>query len=134
VRLLDEEKRPAAHIHQFQTLIVQVKTRRIGKPTLGHLAVGIGFSDDVQVFETTTKMSGLDPILFSGEQIIELAIPSIPIQGVNFLVRVRVGDENAMREIHRMTYGPFVIESDHPEISMMWMPHSWKVIQPFGGI
>ncbi len=128
VRLLDEERMPAARIHQFQALIIQIKTRRIGKPTPGHLAVGIGFSDDVQVFETTTKMSGLDPILFSGEQIIELVIPSIPVQGVNYRVRVRVGDENAMREIHRMTYGPFVIESDHPEISIMWTPHSWKVM------
>ncbi len=127
VRLLDEEKKSMAHIHQFQTIVVQVKTRRIGPPIKGHLAVGFGFSDDVQVFETTTKMSGLDPILFSGEQTIELVIPSIPILGGNYLVRVRVGDEHAMREIDRMTHGPFVIESDHPEIGMMWMPHSWNV-------
>ena len=127
VRLLDEGKNPVAHIHQFQTITVQVKTRRVGKPIMGHLAVGFGFSDEVQVFETTTKMSGLDPILFSGEQTIELVIPSIPILGGNYLVRVRVGDEHAMREIDRMTHGPFVIESDHPEIGMMWMPHSWNV-------
>jgi len=126
VRLLDEKNEPVVHIRQFQTLIVQVKTRRVGKPILGHLAVGIGFPDEVQIFETTTKMSGLEPIVFSGEQVIELKIPSIPILGGNYLVRVRVGDEHAMREIHRMTYGPFLIESDHPEIGMMWMPHSWN--------
>jgi lipopolysaccharide transport system ATP-binding protein len=127
VRLLDEEKKTMTHIRQFQTITVQVKTRRVGQPIKGHLAVGFGFSDDDQVFETTTKMSGLDPILFSGEQTIELVIPSIPILGGNYLVRIRVGDEHAMREIDRMTHGPFVIESDHPEIGMMWMPHSWNV-------
>jgi lipopolysaccharide transport system ATP-binding protein len=127
LRLLDEEKNPVAHIRQFQTLVVQVKTRRNGKPILGHLAVGIGFPDEVQIFETTTKMSGMDPVVFSGEQVIELVLPSIPILGGNYLVRVRVGDEHAMREIHRMTYGPFLIESDHPEIGMMWMPHSWHI-------
>ena len=126
VHLLDEENKSMTHIHQFQTLVVQVKTRRVGPPIKGHLAVGFGFSDDVQVFETTTKMSGMDPIIFSGEQTIELVIPSIPILGGNYRIRVRVGDEHAMREIDRMTHGPFVIESDHPEIGMMWMPHSWK--------
>ena len=128
VSLLDEDKNPVVHMHQFQTVIVQVKTRRVGDPTLGHLAIGFGFSDDDQVFETTTKMSGLDPIVFSGEQTIELIIPSIPILGDHYRVRVRVGDEHAMREIHRMNYGPFLIESDHPEIGKMWMPHSWHVL------
>ena len=126
VCILDEDRKSMAHIHQFQTIIVQVQTRRVGPPVMGHLAIGFGFSDDTQLFETTTKMSGLDPIVFSGEQTIELVIPSIPILGGNYLVRVRVGDEHAMREIDRMTHGPFVIDSEHPEIGMMWMPHSWK--------
>lgn len=127
VRLLDEEKKSMAHIHQFQTVIVQVKTRRVGAPLRGHLAIGLGFADGVQVFETTTKMSGLEPILFSGQQTIELVIPSIPILGGNYLVRVRVGDEYALRTIHQMNHGPIDIESEHPEIGMTWMPHSWNI-------
>ena len=127
VRLLDEEKKSVVNIRQFETVVVQIKTRRVGEPIMGHLAVGIGFSDDTQLFETTTKMSGLDPILFSGEQTIELVIPTIPILGGNYLIRVRVGDEHAMREIDRMTHGPFMIESDHPEIGMLWMRHSWNL-------
>ncbi len=127
VRLLDEKKEPVADIHQFQMLIVQVKTKRIGPPIRGHLAVGFGFTDGSQVFETTTKMSGLDPILFFGEQEVELIIPSIPILGGNYVVRARVGDEYALRTIHQMSLDPFVIESEHPEIGMMWMAHSWKI-------
>jgi lipopolysaccharide transport system ATP-binding protein len=127
VRLLDDEKKSTTHIHQFQTITVQVKTRRVGKPILGHMAIGFGFSDTTQVFETTTKMSGLDPIVFSGKQTIEFVIPSIPILGGNYRVRVRVGDEHAIREIDRMTHGPFLIESDHPEMGRVWIPHSWNV-------
>jgi lipopolysaccharide transport system ATP-binding protein len=127
VRLLDKEKVPMAHIHQFESVVVQVKTRRLGEPVKGHLAIGFGFSDGTQFFETTTKMSGLDAILFSGEQIIELSIPSIPILGGNYVVRVRVGDEHALRTVHQMSHGPIVIESEHPEMGMTWIPHDWNV-------
>lgn len=127
VRLLGKEKEPMAHIHQFEAVVVQVKTQRLGEPVKGHLAIGFGFSDGKQVFETTTKMSGLEPILFSGEQIIELTIPSIPILGGNYVVRVRVGDEHALRTVHQMSHGPIVIESEHPEMGMTWIPHAWNV-------
>ncbi|MCF8127561.1 MAG: ABC transporter ATP-binding protein [Deltaproteobacteria bacterium] len=127
VRLLDEDRKSMAHIHQFQTLVVQVQTRRVGPPVMGHLAIGFGFEDDTQVFETTTKMSGLAPILFSGEQLIELTIPSIPLLGGNYMIRVRAGDEHALRTIYQMNYGPLIIESEHPEIGITWIPHSWKV-------
>ena len=127
VRLLNENKEPVGDIHQFQAVIVQVKTKRNGPPIRGHLAVGFGFTDGAQVFETTTKMSGMDPILFSGEQTVELIIPSIPILGGNYVVRARVGDEYALRTIHQMSLDPFVIQSEHPEIGMVWIPHSWKI-------
>ena len=127
VCLLDEKKEPLSHIHQFQTVIVQVKTKRNGSPIRGHLAVGFGFTDGSQVFETTTKMSGMDPILFAGEQLVELVIPSIPILGGNIVVRARVGDEYALRTIHQMSLEPFVIQSEHPEIGMVWIAHSWKI-------
>lgn len=127
VCLLNEDKEPMDHLHQFETVVVQVKTRRVGDPLKGHLAIGFGFTDGTQVFETTTKMSGLAPILFSGEQVIELTIPSIPILGGDYLVRVRAGDEHALRTIHQINHGPLIIESEHPEIGITWIPHSWKV-------
>jgi len=127
VCLLNEKKESVAHLHQFETVIVQVKTRRVGAPMKGHLAISLGFAGGAQVFETTSKMSGLAPILFSGEQTIEMVIPSIPILGGNYRVKARVGDEHAIREIHEMSYGPFVIESEHSDMGMMWMPHSWNV-------
>ena len=127
VRLLDENKEPVGDIHQFQAVIVQVKTKRKGPPMRGHLAVGFGFTDGSQIFETTTKMSGMDPILFAGEQEVELIIPAIPILGGSYVVRARVGDEYALRTIHQMSLEPFVIESEHPEIGMVWIAHSWKI-------
>ncbi len=127
VSLLNKDRNQVTRIQQFESIIVQVKTRRFGPAIKGHLAIGFGFSDDTQLFETTTKMSGLDPILFSGEQLIEMTIPSIPILGRNFTVRARVGDEHALRTVHQATRGPLDIESEHPEIGMTWFPHSWNI-------
>ena len=128
VSLLNQKRKPMERIHQFETIMVQIKTKRVGKPIKGHLAVGFGFSDGTEVFVTTTKLSGLDPILFFEKQIIELIIPSIPIMGRNYLVKVRVGDEYALRTIDQRTHTPVTIESEHPEIGMTWIPHSWNVL------
>ena len=90
--------------------------------------LGFGLNDEQQIFETTTKLSGLDQILFTGEQETELVIPSIPIQGGNYWVKVRVGDEYAIRVIDQMTVGPFLIRGEHPEIGVVWIPHQWRTL------
>lgn len=125
VCVLDEKKRPLHHIKQFDTVVIQVKTRRSGPPFKGHMAIGIGQADTEPLFETTTKISGVKPIEFVGEQITELLIPSIPIGG-NYRAKVRVGDEYAIRKIYEMRSKPFLIESDRPEIGTVWMEHHWR--------
>jgi ABC-type polysaccharide/polyol phosphate transport system ATPase subunit len=127
VRIVDENRRPLQQVRQFQSIVIQVKTRRNGLPLKGHLAVGIGQSDAEPVFETTTKISGMNPIEFSGEQVTELVIPSIPVQGGNFRARAKVGDQFAIRPFYEMSSEPFLIESDRPEIGMLWMEHQWRL-------
>jgi hypothetical protein len=126
VRLLDEEGRTLERVKQFQTVIIQVKTRRTGPPLKGHLAVGLGQPDGQQIFETTTKISGLGPVEFAGEQVTELVFPSIPILGGHYQARAKVGDEHALRAIDELKSAPFLIESDHPELGIMWMQHYWR--------
>ena len=126
VRLKNGKGEEIDMIQQFESVIIEVRTKRPGPPIRGHLAVGFGFTNGKQVFETTTKMSGLAPILFCGTQITELSVPSIPILGGNYVIRARLGDEHALRTIDQMSVGPFVISSDHPEIGITWMAHSWK--------
>ena len=126
VRLLDEEGRTLEQVRQFQTVIIRVKTRRKGPPFKGHLAVGLGQPDGKEIFETTTKISGLGPVEFVGEQITELVIPSMPILSGHYLARVKVGDEHALRAIDELKSAPFLIESDHPELGIMWMKHYWR--------
>ena len=127
VRLKNEKGETLDTVRQFESVTIEVKTKRTGSPVRGHLAVGFGFTSGKQVFATTTKMSGLAPILFFDRQITELRIPSIPILGGNYVVKAWVGDEHALRLIDQKSVGPFVISSDHPEIGMMWMAHSWKM-------
>lgn len=126
IGLLDEEGNPLDRAVQFGPLIIQVSTRRAGPPFKGHLAVGILQPGGEPVFETTTKMDDQPPISFSERQMVELRIPSLPIQG-RYEVRARVGDEHGLRLIDERMGAPFVIESDRPEIGVLWMAHEWRI-------
>ena len=127
VNIVDEDRKPLRRVRQFETIIIQVKTRRSGPPIKGHLAVGIGRSDTDPVFETTTKISGINSIEFAGEQITELVLPAIPVQGGNYRARAKVGDEFAVRPFYEMSSEPLLIESDRPEIGMLWLEHQWRL-------
>ncbi|MDZ7698203.1 MAG: ABC transporter ATP-binding protein [Deltaproteobacteria bacterium] len=129
VSILDENRRPLCDIDQFQNVIIQIKTQRNGHPLKGHLAVSIGQSEDQPIFETTTKICGMEPIEFLGDRITELFIPSIPIQGGKYRVRAKVGDEFALRSIDEMRSEPFLIKSNRPEIGMLWMEHHWRLTE-----
>jgi len=130
VSVLDEKRRPIEYVEQFQTVVLQVKTRCIGPPIKGHLGLGFGSSEEQQVFETTTKISGAGPIEFSGEQITELILPSLPIVGGRYRARAVVGDENGLRLIDKMSSEPFLIKSDRPEMGMFWLDHHWRLPPP----
>ena len=127
VDIVDENRKPLHRVRQFQTLVIRVKTRRTGPPLKGHLSVGIGRPDTDPLFETTTKISGINPIEFAGEQVTELEIPAIPVQGGNYRARAKVGDEFALRSFYEMSSEPFLIQSHRPEIGMLWLEHRWRL-------
>jgi len=126
IRLVDDKERRFESIEQFQTVVVQIKTVCTGSPMKGHLSIEVGRSDRQSVFGTTTKISGLKPIEFAGEQITELVIPSIPILGAGYRAIVSIGDEHALRLIHQVSSAPFTIESKRPEFGVVWIKHHWR--------
>ncbi len=126
VGLVDDKGVTLENLEQFQSVVFQVRTSRLGPPIKGHLAIGINQLDGQCVFGNTTKLSGLEPLEFNGNQIFEFCIPSIPIIGGYYKVVVIVGDEHALRAIHEMSSKPFMIQSDRPEIGMLWMEHHWR--------
>ena len=126
VSVLDDRGKPLEHVEQFQSVVFRVKTRRVGPPLKGHLSVGFEQLDGTNIFETTTKISGLQPIEFVNEQITELAIPSIPVVRGRYRAKAKVGDEHAIRLIDERGSNPFVIVSGRPEMGLFWMKHSWR--------
>jgi ABC-type polysaccharide/polyol phosphate transport system ATPase subunit len=126
MRLLDDKGGLLEYVKQFQPVVFQIRTRRIGPPLKGHLSVGFERPDGQVVFGTTTKISGLKPVEFAGEQVMELVIPSIPLVGGSYRVKAIVGDQHALRPIHKLSSAPFLVESDHPEIGMLWIEHHWR--------
>ncbi len=95
-------------------------------PLKGHLSILFERPDGQVVFGTTTKISGLKPVEFAGEQVMELVIPSIPLVGASYRAKVVVGDQHALRLIHELSSAPLLVESDHPEIGMLWIEHHWR--------
>ena len=129
IRLLDDKGRPLEYVKQFQPVVFQIRTRCTGSPLKGHLSIGFERPDGQVVFGTTTKISGLKPVEFVGEQVMELVIPSIPLVGGSYRVKAIVGDQHALRPIHELSSVPFQIESDHPEIGMLWIEHHWRFLE-----
>jgi hypothetical protein len=123
----DEKGMRLDHIRQFQTVVLQVKTRRPGPPLKGHLGFGLERPDGQLVFGATTKKSGMNPFEFTGKQALELVIPSIPLLGGSYRVRAVVSDQYTLRAIHEAKTEPFPIISDHPEFGMFTMVHHWRV-------
>jgi hypothetical protein len=54
-------------------------------------------------------------------------IPSIPILCGLYWAKAIVSDEHGLRALHEMKSPPVMIESDHPELGMIWMDHRWKL-------
>ena len=126
ISLRDDKGTAVNRFEQFATMVFQVRTRCSGPPLEGHMAMRIEQLDGHIVFATTTKLSGHRPMEFNGLQIFELVIPSIPVVGGKYRAIARVGDEHALRLIHEFASEPFMVESDRPEIGMVWMKHHWR--------
>jgi hypothetical protein len=126
IRLLDDKGGLLEHVKQFKPVVFQIRTRCTGPPLKGHLSILFERPDGQVVFGTTTKISGLKPVEFAGEQVMELVIPSIPLVGGSYRAKVIVGDQHALRLIHELSSALFQIESDHPEIGMLWIEHHWR--------
>ena len=122
----DDKGAEVDRFEQFSTMVFEARTRCNGPPLKGHLSIRIEKLDGRRIFATTTKLSGHEPMEFDGVQIFELVIPSIPLVGGKYRAKARVGDEHALRLIHEFAGEPFLIESDRPEVGMVWMKHQWR--------
>jgi ABC-type polysaccharide/polyol phosphate transport system ATPase subunit len=128
--VLDDAGIPAYRFEQFQPLLLRVRTRRTGPPFPGHLGVGLLRPDGQQVFGAVTKNSGRKPIVFSGNQTTELLLPSVTLLGGSFRAKAVVTDEHAIRVIHELSTPPFLIESEHAELGLVWIEHRWRFPEP----
>lgn len=124
--LLDDKGKRLYHIEQFQTVVFRIRTRCLGSPMKGHVGVGLVRPDGRLVFLASTKSFGLEPVEFSGEKVIELVIPSIPLVGGTYRAKAVVADQHTLRVIHEVDTGPYPVESDQPEFGMFWMEHQWR--------
>ena len=132
IHLVNERGEPIDRVKQFQPAVFRVKTRSTGPAVTGHLSIGFEKLDGTRIFVSSTKHSGLDPVDFTGEQIIELVIPSVPVGRGSYRARARVGDKHGHILIYDLASKPFLIESDRPAMGLMWMEHYWQFSQDNG--
>ncbi len=127
VLVLDSSGKEITRIEQFQEVTVRVKTRRPGPPLEGHLAVGILRPDGQLVFGTTTKEAGLEPIIFSGEQITELRIPSMPLLYGCYQIKALATDVVGLICYSEKSTEELTFHCERPELGVFWIDHHWKV-------
>jgi len=112
---------------QFQPLVVKVKTHCISSLFRGHVGIALMKPDDKIIFAVSTKKVGLDSIEFTGDQLIELLLPSIPLGSGAYKVSAMVSDEYALSCIYEGRSEIFNIASEHPDLGMLWLEHEWKL-------
>lgn len=127
VAALDDAGNRAEAFRQFQTMRIRVKTRCIPEMVKGHWGIGIERADGQLIFASLTKLAGFEPIEFSGEQTAEMVIPNIPIAAGSYRIKAVVGDQHALRVIDERLSSPFIIQSERPELGMLWMEHQWHL-------
>jgi hypothetical protein len=129
IEVLDENGQLAESWQQFQPLHVRVHTRRTGSaPRLGHMGVGIIKPDEQIVFAASTKHDGFAPLSFSGHQVTEFVIPSLPLNTGIYRIKALVGDEYLLHFFnHHVAPGSFVINSPYPQLGQVWMEHDWRL-------
>jgi len=124
--LTDIDGNVLSRAEQFQTIVINIKTRRHGAPLEGHIASGLVKPDGQIMFGATTRDTGLEPIVFSGEQHIKLVIPSLPLISGAYQATAITGDANALVAFHKRDSDCFHIIGQRPELGVIWMEHEWK--------
>jgi lipopolysaccharide transport system ATP-binding protein len=127
IRVLDSNGNMLDHIEQFQEVVIQIKTKRHGPSLEGHLGIGIIRPNGQLVFGTTTKESGLDPILFEGEQITEFTIPSLTILHGIYQIKAVAADRFTLKHFSELVTGDINIFCKRPELGVFWIEHKWRI-------
>ena len=130
IRVLDSNGNTLDRIEQFQEVVIQVKTKRHGPSLEGHLGIGIIRPNGQLVFGTTTKESGLGPILFEGEQITEFIIPSLTILYGTYQIKAVTADRFTLKYFSELVTGDLNIFCDRPELGVFWIEHKWRIPNP----
>jgi len=128
VHILDSRGEILEHVKKSQDVVIQVKTRRIGPPIKGHIGIGLMRADGQLIFGTSTKQDGLKPILFTGEQVTELVIPSLPLLYGTYQVKTAIADQHTLRCFCEHISDEISISCERPELGMFWMEHNWRIL------
>nr|HDN01026.1 ABC transporter ATP-binding protein [Deltaproteobacteria bacterium] len=128
IRVFDSNGNMLDRIEQFHEVVIQIKTKRHGPSLEGHLGIGIVRPDGQLIFGTTTKESGLDPILFEGEQITEFIIPSLTILHGIYQIKAVVADRFTLKYFSEFVSEYINIFCKRPEMGVFWIEHKWRIL------
>ncbi len=126
VYLTNDQGERIEQARQFETLVINVKTRRSGEPFKGHMAVALVKPDDKVIFAASTNRSDQGPIVFDGEQVTRLEAPSLPLISGAYKAIAAVSESHGLKVIHENGTDFFHIASERPEYGMLWMEHAWR--------
>ncbi len=112
---------------QFQPLVIKVKTHRSGPPFKGHVGIALMKPDEKIIFAAMSKKEKSEPVNFTGEQISEMVLPSLPLGSGAYKISAVISDVHGLAAIHDGRSDIFHVVSEQPELGMCWMEHEWRL-------
>jgi ABC-type polysaccharide/polyol phosphate transport system ATPase subunit len=112
---------------QFRPLVIKIKTHRSGIPFRGHVGIALMKPDEKIIFAVMSKKECLDPVVFTGDQVVELVLPFLPLGSGAYKISAVVSDVHGLASIHDGRSDIFHVASEQPELGMFWMEHEWRL-------
>jgi hypothetical protein len=92
----------------------------------GHMALAIYRNDELHLFNSTSKLEGLSPLMFRDKKEITVRFKSVPLLFGQYYFVVTIGDEHALHKYDSKCSPVFHIEKEHKELGMLDIDHEWR--------
>jgi lipopolysaccharide transport system ATP-binding protein len=129
IALLDSSGNSTRKLSSHQDAAVRIDIEAVDSNVPFHAAVVIQRDDGINIFFTTTKQQGLEPVAGLEHVTVLLNLPHFDILSGDYSLYVYVLDDHGIQVID-MAEGvcPFSVRADPSEMGIVALPHKWEII------
>jgi ABC-type polysaccharide/polyol phosphate transport system ATPase subunit len=96
------------------------------QPTDVHIAVGLDRNDGINIYATSTEMTGSEPFHINGSKNICLVIENMDLLAGEYNFIILVMDDKAFHVLYRHRTANFSVVRRTKELGIYKLPHKWR--------